>query len=232
MHDRKLPLRRRLYAVVMRGLMLVSAAFTGGLVLFLAPIALLTCIFAYDIVSIVYLRGEFDAAAAQITAQALVGFAVGFPLIAVREMFIRLHLAYQNTRMPMLANVAAVALNAALSIVLAQFIGILGVALATSLSVLLTIFLLNRSVRQYIPQHRFSQFLPLFARTAAACALSGAAAVFLRGALPLGLLPRFMVTVVCAAAIYLAALLALRCPELTGMFGAVRTKLDKKREKP
>ena len=204
----------------------------GGLVLFLAPIALLTCIFAYDIVSIVYLRGEFDAAAAQITAQALVGFAVGFPLIAVREMFIRLHLAYQNTRMPMLANVAAVALNAALSIVLAQFIGILGVALATSLSVLLTIFLLNRSVRQYIPQHRFSQFLPLFARTAAACALSGAAAVFLRGALPLGLLPRFMVTVVCAAAIYLAALQAHRCPELTGMFGAVRTKLDKKREKP
>ena len=41
MHDRKLPLRRRLYAVVMRGLMLVSAAFTGGLVLFLILFVLL-----------------------------------------------------------------------------------------------------------------------------------------------------------------------------------------------
>ena len=48
--------------------------------------------------------------------------------------------------------------------------------------------------------------------------------LFLRGALPMGLLPRFMVTVVCAAAVYLAVLLALRCPELTGTLDAVRTK--------
>ncbi len=35
MHNEKLPLRRRLYAVGMKGLMAVSAALTGGLVLFL-----------------------------------------------------------------------------------------------------------------------------------------------------------------------------------------------------
>ena len=202
----------------------------GGLVIFLAPIALLTCVFAHDIVSIVYLRGEFDDAAARLTSQALAGFAVGFPLVAMREMFIRLHLAYQNTRRPMLANVAAVALNAVLSVVLARFIGVLGIALATSLSVLLTIFLLDRSARKYIPQHRFSALLPLFARVAAACVAAGAAAVFLRGLLPFGLLPRFLATSALTAAVYLAALLALRCPELTETLGALRARLDKKRE--
>ena len=35
MRNQKLPLRRRLYTIGMKGLMLVSAAFTGGLVLFL-----------------------------------------------------------------------------------------------------------------------------------------------------------------------------------------------------
>lgn len=200
----------------------------GGLALFLAPIALLTCLFARDIVSIVYLRGEFDAAAALSTSHALIGFAVGFPLIAVREMYIRLHLAYQNTRMPMLANIAAVALNAVLSILLSRFIGILGIALATSLSVILTIFLLNRSVRQYIPGHRFASFLPFLWRGALACIISGVAAVFLRGVLPSLLLPRFLVTSVCTAAVYLASLLLMRCPELSELLGSVRGRLSKR----
>lgn len=200
----------------------------GGLVLFLAPIALLTCVFAYDIVSIVYLRGEFDATAALYTSYALIGFAVGFPLVAVREMYIRLHLAYQNTRLPMLANVAAVALNTVLSIVLAQFIGILGIALATSLSVLLTIFLLNRSAKQYIPQHRFAAFLPLLARAALGCAAGLGTAIVLRRVLPLGLLPRFVVTTVCTAAVYLAVLLLTRCPELTELTRMVRARLPKR----
>ena len=200
----------------------------GGLILFLTPIALLTCIFSYDIVSIVYLRGEFDETAAFYTAQALIGFAVGFPLIAVREMFIRLHLAYQNTRMPMLANVAAVALNAVLSILLAQWIGVLGIALATSLSVLLTIFLLNRSVKRYIPQHRFLAFFPLLARMAAAGTVSCTAAFFLRSVLSFGLLPRFVLTTICTVAVYLAVLFLLRCPELLEALHGLRGRAQRR----
>lgn len=194
----------------------------GGLILFLAPIALLTCVFAHDIVSIVYLRGEFGETAALHTSRALIGFAVGFPLVAVREMYIRLHLAYQNTRRPMLANVAAVALNAALSILLAQFIGILGVALATSLSVILTILLLDRSAKRYLPQFRFAQLLPVLWRCALACIAAYVAAVLLRMALPFSLPVRFMAVSAVSAAVYLAALLLLRCPGLTGLPGVLK----------
>ena len=204
----------------------------SGLVLLLAPIALLACIFSADLVRIVYLRGEFDAAAAQYTAQALVGFAVGFPLVAIREMLIRLHFAYQNTKMPMLSNIASVVLNAALSILLARYIGILGIALATSLSAILTIFLLDRSARQYIPKHRFSAFFPLFLRVALACALAALPALALRRWLPAaslaGLLGRFLLSALCAAAVYLAALLAVRCPELKQALQGLRSRLSRR----
>lgn len=204
----------------------------SGLVLLLAPIALLACLFSADLVRIVYLRGEFDAAAAQYTAQALVGFAVGFPLVAIREMLIRLHFAYQNTKMPMLSNIASVVLNAALSILLARYIGILGIALATSLSAMLTIFLLDRSARQYLPKHRFSAFVPLFLRVAMACALAALPALALRRWLPAaslaGLLGRFLLSALCAGAVYLAALLAVRCPELKQALQGLRGRLSRR----
>lgn len=210
----------------------------GGLVLLLAPIALLTGLFARDIVSIVYLRGEFDATAAVRTAQALVGFAVGFPLVAMREMYIRLHLAYQDTKSPMLANVVTVVLNAALSVVLAHWIGVLGIALATSLSVVLTIVLLGRSARRYLPQFRFSALYPAIWRALAACAAAGAAALLIRHTFPAAttgkmvLLVRFLVCTACACSVYVAVLLATRCPELMEALAAVRARLDKRRERP
>lgn len=210
----------------------------GGLVLFLTPIALLTGVFAYDLVSIVYLRGAFDAAAAEQTARALTGFAVGFPLVAMREMYIRLHLAYQDTRRPMLANVAAVALNAALSIALAPLVGIFGIALATSLSVLLTIALLDRSTKRYLPRFRFALLLPTLWRTALGGAAALCAALAVRGAVTVetptaaSLLARFLLASVCAAAVYLAVLLAARCPELTEGLAALRARLDKRRKTP
>ena len=206
--------------------------------LFLAPIALLTGVFAYDLVSIVYLRGAFDAAAAEQTARALTGFAVGFPLVAMREMYIRLHLAYQDTRRPMLANVAAVALNAALSIALAPLVGIFGIALATSLSVLLTIALLDRSTKRYLPRFRFALLLPTLWRTALGGAAALCAALAVRGAVTVetptaaSLLARFLLASVCAAAVYLAVLLAARCPELTEGLAALRARLDKRRKTP
>ena len=200
----------------------------SGLMIILVPITIVACVMSPEIVTIVYKRGMFDDTAAYHTGRALVGFAVGFGLIAIREMYIRLHFAYQDTKMPMAANIAAVVLNAALSLLLAPYIGVLGVALATSLSVILTIFLLNRSVKKYLPNFRFLSMSKLLIKLAVAGTATAATAVMMRQMLHASPIVEFLVCASAAMLVYALALVLMRCEELYAFIGQMRTAIRKK----
>ena len=88
------------------------------------------------------------------TTLALVGFAVGFPIIALRELLIRVHFAYQETKSPMVISMISVVCNVVLSILLSFWVGILGVTLATSLSAVVSVYFLNRGVKEMLPGFR------------------------------------------------------------------------------
>ncbi len=203
----------------------------SGLIILLSPITVIACALSYEIVSIVYLRGEFDTVSAQYTSQALIGFCIGFVLIAVREMYIRLHFSYQNTKMPMRANIAAVFVNAVLSIILAKFIGILGISAATSLSVIFTIILLNHSVKKYIPDFKFSSMGNLIIKVSIACAVTLAFVLLMKNVLTAGILVTFIICTVSALAVYAICLILLRCREIYVLFdnikGQIMNKLNK-----
>lgn len=168
----------------------------------LVPIALIVIFGGRDIVGIVYLRGQFTEENARITQWALTGFAVGLPIVALREMYVKAHFAYENTRRPMIVGLFGVVLNGAMSVAFAfgfekytQIPGVFGVSLATSLSALLPIVLLHRSVKTYLPafsmrgEHRFAL------QIAAAGAVCGVV-TFLLHRLYLGFLPRFAIEAV------------------------------------
>lgn len=198
------------------------------LLLLLCPIAVVTIVCSMDIVSVVYLRGNFDHNAAISTASALIGFGVGFPLVAVREMYIRLHFSYQDTKRPMVANVATVCLNMVMSITLSRFIGVLGITLATSLSILLTIFMLSRSLKEYLPQFQLGQIKGLFIKIILACLCSVAVI------LPMDLLsfPHALLALIVKAAlgltVYAVVLLLLRCQEFYGAIDTVKDIVEKR----
>lgn len=203
-----------------------------GMVLLLAPITAVVMVQAYDIVQIVYLRGQFDQAAAAMTAKALIGFAPGLALVAVREMYIRLHFSYQDTKMPMIASGLGCLLNGILSLILSRFIGVIGVSLATSFSVILTIWMLNRSIKKYLPSHRLSGMTLFFLKVLAAMVIGGAAAfaaMQLMGGLHVIL--RFGIGAIACGIVYLGFLFLLRCEELTGFLMDLRNRLMKKLKK-
>lgn len=166
-----------------------------AMILILAPVALIAVLSAGDIVSLVYYRGEFTLENVHSTTLALVGFAVGFPIIALRELFIRVYFAYQKTKAPMVISIASVVCNIALSVLLSLVMGILGVTLATSLSAVLSVVLLDRGVRKMVPGFRlFSQgksygkcvlAMALAAGTVLAVGQLGIASVLVRTALKL-----------------------------------------------
>lgn len=197
----------------------------SGLIILLVPITIVACIMSPEIVQIVYMRGEFDEVAAYHTSRALIGFSIGFGLIAIREMYIRLHFSYQDTKTPMIANISAVFLNAILSIILAKFIGVMGVSLATSLSVVLTIYLLNRSIKKYIPDFKFSSMLKLIGKLAVSSVVTIFFATYLKNILDINILLKFLICAIGAFIVYLAMLILVRCKELNLLLSQIKEQI-------
>ena len=203
----------------------------GGLIILLVPISLVACTMSYDIVSSVYLRGEFTQSAAEYTSQALIGFGLGFALVAIREMYIRVHLSFQNTRMPMIANIVSVILNAVMSIALANFIGILGISLATTLSVIVAIIMLNKSVKRYIPDFKFISMGILIAKVLISCAVSFFVIILLKNIPVSNTLIRFIIASAGGLGIYIIMLILLRCDELLVLINNTRLQIKNKLKK-
>lgn len=197
----------------------------SGLIILLVPITIVACVMSPEIVKIVYMRGQFDEIAAFHTSRALIGFAIGFGLIAIREMYIRLHFSYQDTKMPMVSNIAAVVLNAVLSFILAKYIGVMGVSLATSLSVVLTIYLLNKSVKKYIPDFKFSSLNKLLLKLTLSAVVTILATLCLKNIINTHIIIEFVLCAVVALIVYALSLFALRCEELTFLLSQIKSQI-------
>lgn len=99
------------------------------------PISIIAMMNSHDIVAVVFGRGKFDATAVDKCSLALIGYAAMFIPFIVREMLSRFQYAYGDSKKPMINSAISIAVNIALSIVLSKFIGVLGVTVATSISV-------------------------------------------------------------------------------------------------
>ena len=114
----------------------------------LLPISVLTMVNAGDIVSIVFGRGRFDQTAVGNCALALTGYGLMFVPVALRELLTRFQYGYEDSKTPMINSTIAIALNIVLSILLSLRWGVLGVTLATSISVIVCAILNFRSSRK------------------------------------------------------------------------------------
>lgn len=101
----------------------------------LIPISIITIMNSQDIVTIVFGRGKFNNIAIKNCADALVGYAFMVVPFIIREMLSRFQYAYGDSKKPMINSTVSILVNIVLSIILSRFIGVLGVTLATSISV-------------------------------------------------------------------------------------------------
>jgi len=104
------------------GLALTLPAATG---LFMLPLVL---------VSLLYERGAFDRQTAEITAEILAAFAVGLPAFVLIKIFQPAFYAREDMRTPMWFSAANAIVNIGLSLMLFPLIGVVGLAVATSVA--------------------------------------------------------------------------------------------------
>ncbi len=114
----------------------------SGMMLFLIPITIGCLLLVSEIVSVLYGRGAFDADAVSMTSLALFGYAIGIIGYGIREILSRVFYSLDNTRTPTRNAMIGMAINIILNITLSRMIGIVGLALATSISSIVTSVLL------------------------------------------------------------------------------------------
>lgn len=120
------------------------------LLVIIMPIMVM-CFTAGDlIVGVLYGRGNFDSVAISRTNSVVVGYASGFFFQAARANIVKVYYAFQDTKTPMINGAISVCMNVILSIALSKYIGVSGIAFATSVAMFFVTVLLLPGVRKYI----------------------------------------------------------------------------------
>lgn len=122
----------------------------SGINLLVMPATVGSMIFAEPIVRLLFDRGRFDAEAITMTSMALFYYSLGMIGFGLREVLSRAFYSLQDTKTPAMNAAFAVVLNIILNIVLSRFMGIGGLALATSISATIGTLLLFISLRKKI----------------------------------------------------------------------------------
>ena len=120
------------------------------LLVLLLPITVYMVFFSKEIAAVLFMRGNFDAVALENTSLVISGYAIGFIPVMVRSLLTNIHYAYDDMKNPMLNGIITVIMNIILNIVLSNLLGVLGIAVATSISMLLSSIMCFFTVRKYI----------------------------------------------------------------------------------
>lgn len=105
-------------------------------------------IFSREIVILLYGRGAFEQQAIQNTSNVLFYLSLGLIGFGFREVLVRVFYAMQDTKTPVINSVIAMIMNIILNIILSEIYGVVGLALATSISAIFAVILLFISLQR------------------------------------------------------------------------------------
>ena len=105
------------------------------------------------IVRIIFARGVFDHNSILLTQECLRFYTIGLVFIALRDTLIKVFYAYKETKITTRVSIFSIILNIILNFILSSYIGLSGLALATSISIIINFLLLY-----YLLQKRMGDF--------------------------------------------------------------------------
>ena len=118
--------------------------------LLLIPIAFAIILLNKEIVTAFYGRNQFGASAITLTSIALLGYSMQIPFLGVRDILNSSLFSMQKTKITTINGVIGFVVNIVLSITLSRKIGLLGVAIASSIASAVTAILLFYSTKKVI----------------------------------------------------------------------------------
>lgn len=130
-------------------------------------------IFAQPIVKLLFGRGSFDAEAIQLTSNALLFYSLGMIGLALREVLSRAFYSLQDTKTPMVNASISLLINIILNVILSKYMGIGGLALATSVSAIICTSLLFNGLTKKIGRLDYKKIIISLIKTIIASMFMG-----------------------------------------------------------
>lgn len=113
----------------------------------------------YDLIRFIYERGNFTKEDTSLVFSVAANYSIGFVFLANRDILVKTHYAFQDTFSPMLSSVVGVCVNLILSIILSKTYGVSGIALATSISLLVNCIILIATLKKHLSYAVFDRNL-------------------------------------------------------------------------
>ena len=141
--------------------------------LMVIPATIGAMIFSKEIVVLLFGRGAFGLEATAMTANALSYYSIGMIAFGLRDILSRAFYAYQDTKTPMINATIGVVINIVLNFILSKYMGIGGLALATSISAIVTAVLMFITLRKKIGPFGLKELLRSFIKISIASLIMG-----------------------------------------------------------
>lgn len=122
----------------------------NSVILLVIPITIGAIVLSNPIVKLLFERGQFDYKATEMTSNALRMYSIGMVAFGLRDILSKVFYSLQDTKTPMVNGTIAMVINILLNIILVKCFGMPGIALATSISAIICIFLLLRKLKYKI----------------------------------------------------------------------------------
>ena len=122
----------------------------NSIVLITIPATVGMVVLAEPIVRIAFQRGIFDAEATYLTTGALIFYSIGLVGVSLKPLISRAYYSMQDTKTPMINSIIAVSINIILNLILIRYMAHRGLALATSISAIVSCGLLTYHLRKKI----------------------------------------------------------------------------------
>ena len=118
--------------------------------LLMIPITVGAIIFSEPIISLLFTRGAFDMHASTMTARAMAGYSIGMLGVSFRAILTRVFYSLQDIKTPVINSAIAVGINIVLNLVLSRYLGISGLAIASSIASIVCSFLMLLQLKKRI----------------------------------------------------------------------------------
>ena len=144
-------------------------------VILVLPASIGALLFAREIVSLVFERGAFDERAVAMTTSALFFFAFGFLAKGLKQVFKRAFFSLGDTKTPLVNAIITITVVTSLSLLSYFFtdLGVGGLALAQSLSAIVTALFLMYLLRRKIGRLGYKNMLTVFIKVLIASIIMG-----------------------------------------------------------
>lgn len=194
------------------------------------PATIGAMVFNKPIVKLLFGRGAFDPTALSMTSNALFFYSIGMIGFGLREILARGFYSLKDSKTPMINGVIAVSTNIVLNIILSKFLGIGGLALATSISAILSSTLLTLALRKKLNGFSFRKILLSWIKILMASLTMGVVAYFSYNFIHdiVGESIALVLSIGVGGIVYLGILPFLKLEEVENVIAIVKNKMGNK----